>query len=249
MSIDSSMKLLDYINKVALEPIVLDGDEFGTPPPVEVRLNDSFFFKDGCQMCGKCCPCETNAWTREGMCRIQEAKPEDFTKWGLSIEVLGELETLVQREEHDINGKTVVFFSIPKPKKGEYLTVEWPDRAAQPRCRWLFEKDGTYRCLIHPVRSVTCGMPHCRFHFAQATRTTSIGLSQFGRNWALRCPVKFEEYVDEESVQSRILWLKRLNATAEDCGVRTWLPDVIRYLEAGNRRPHRFLSLSPHKLF
>ena len=55
MSIDSSMKLLDYINKVALEPIVLDGDEFGTPPPVEVRLNDSFFFKDGCQMCGKCC--------------------------------------------------------------------------------------------------------------------------------------------------------------------------------------------------
>ena len=109
MSVDSTYKLLEYINKVAREPIVLDGKPFGVLPPTSIRLNESFFVKDDCKMCGKCCPWETNAWTQEGMNRILKANPEDFLVWGLSFEVVGELETLIQEEHNTINGKDVVF--------------------------------------------------------------------------------------------------------------------------------------------
>lgn len=237
MSINSSAKLLEYINKVALEPIVLDGQPFGVLPPTSIVVRESFFWKDDCQMCGKCCPCETNAWTQEGLNRIYMATPDDFNRWGLSCEVLGELESLIEEEHHIVNGVDRIFYSVPKPKDGECLTVEWPDRKAQPRCRWLFRCDDTYRCLIHPVRSVTCGMPHCRFYYHAFTRTTSIGVSQFGRNWALKCPVEFEHRVDEESIQSRMTWLKRLDATANDLGISTWIPQILEYLESGKRKP------------
>lgn len=66
-----------------------------------------------------------------------------------------------------------------------------------------------------------------------------MGLMQFGRNWALRCPVQFGD-PDEESVQVRILWLRRLLATAEDMGINTWLPEILDYLEGGGRQPRVF---------
>ena len=50
MSVDSTYKLLEYINKVAREPIVLDGKPFGVLPPTSIRLNESFFVKDDCKM-------------------------------------------------------------------------------------------------------------------------------------------------------------------------------------------------------
>lgn len=237
MSVDSTYKLLEYINKVAREPIVLDGKPFGVLPPTSIRLNESFFVKDDCKMCGKCCPWETNAWTQEGMNRILKANPEDFLVWGLSFEVVGELETLIREEHHTINGKDVVFYCVPKPKLKEALHVGWPDRDIQPRCRWLFEKDGTYRCQIHPVRSITCGMPHCRFYYSQSTRTTSIGLSQFGRNWKLRCPVEFGIEIDEESIKYRMMWLRRLNAAAQDLGIRTWIPEIEEYMDSRKLKP------------
>lgn len=38
MSIDSTHKLLEYINKVAREPIMLDGQPFGVLPPHEYQV-------------------------------------------------------------------------------------------------------------------------------------------------------------------------------------------------------------------
>lgn len=245
MSIDSSLKLLEYVNKVAKEPIIVDGEPYGHINPVGVKLNDTFFMKDDCQMCGRCCMVETNAWTEEGVRRMKAAVPDDFNKWGLSIEIMGELYTLLEEHVHDINGKKVTFYSVPKIKTKDAMVVSWPDRKPSPRCRWVFEKDGTYRCLIHPVRSVTCGMPHCRFYFSHSTRVTSIGLSQYGRNWALKCPVEFEPHLDEESVKSRMHWLKLLADTADDMGIRTWLPEILHFLESGGRHSHQFFPTRP----
>ena len=70
MSVESSVKILEYINKVAKDPIVVNGEPFGNPPAQRVVLNDSFFWKDDCIMCGKCCPNETTVWTQEGVNRI-----------------------------------------------------------------------------------------------------------------------------------------------------------------------------------
>lgn len=248
MSVESSIKLLEYINKVSKEPILLNGEPFGTPPVEKVVLNDSFFQKDDCTMCGKCCPNETTVWTQEGMSRVINATPQDFTVWDLDPLVVSEITGRVFEHIVSINGRQVVFYVSEKDKNSEALHIEWPDRMEQPRCHWLFEKDGTYRCRIHPVRSVTCGMPHCRFFHSEATHTTTIGVSQFGRNWRLKCPVQFGQY-DEASVQTRILWLERLYATAQDCGIDTFLPEILDYLHRGNRSAAVFRTNTKKKLF
>lgn len=248
MSMESSLKILEYIDKVSKEFITLDGQPFGTPPTTKVVLNESFFQKDDCTMCGKCCPNETTVWTSEGMSRILGAAPEDFTVWGLDPNVVSEITGRVFEHTSYINGKPVTFYVSEKDKNSEAFRLEWPDRKEQTRCHWLFEKDGTYRCRIHPVRSVTCGLPHCRFFHNTHTHTTNIGLSQFGRNWALKCPVEFGAF-DEESTQTRILWLERLCATAEDCGIDTFLPEILQYLHQGNRSPAVFEAKPKTKLF
>lgn len=248
MSVESSVKILEYINKVAKEPIMVNGEPFGNPPAQRVVLNDSFFWKDDCTMCGKCCPNETTVWTTEGMNRVNSTTAEEFERWGLDFGVMSELHKRIKTHIIHINGKTVPFFTSDKDSAKEAFRLRWPDRKEQPRCHWLFEKDGTYRCRIHPVRSVTCGMPHCRFFHSQASHTTTIGLSQFGRNWALKCPVEFGE-VDESSTQTRIFWLERLYATAEDCGIDTFLPEILYYLHAGNRSSTVFEAKPKKKLF
>lgn len=248
MSVESSMKILEYLNKVAKEPIILNGQPFGTPPVTRVILNESFFQKDDCVMCGKCCPNETTVWTNEGILRINNATPEDFSKWGLDYNVIKDIFSRMRFQDVNINGNVVGFFISDKDKPNEAFRLEWPDRKEQPRCHWLFEREGTYRCRIHPVRSVTCGMPHCRFFHSARTHTTTIGLSQFGRNWALKCPIEFGP-VDEESVQTRILWLERLYATAEDCGIDTFLPEILQYLHQGNRSSTVFEAKPKKKLF
>lgn len=248
MSVESTLKLLEYVNKVSKEDIILNGQPFGNPAVKKVVLNDSFFQKDDCTMCGKCCPNETTAWTYEGIQRMVKSTPDDFTKWGLSQEVLYEIQERIEEQSVNINGKEVLFFVSDKDSSKEAFRVEWPDRKEQPRCHWLFEKDGTYRCRIHPVRSVTCGMPHCRLFHNANTHTTTIGVSQFGRNWALKCPVKFGPF-DEASTQTRILWLERLCATAEDCGIDTFLPEILEYLHAGKRSSTVFEAKPKRKLF
>jgi Fe-S-cluster containining protein len=242
------MKIMEYVNKVAKEPIALNGEPFGAPPVQRVVINESFFWKDDCTMCGKCCPNETTVWTEEGLGRILGATEEDFTKWGLNFSVICEIASRVNQQVVDINGKEVAFYVSDKDKPNEAFRLEWPDRKEQPRCHWLFEKDGTYRCRIHPVRSVTCGLPHCRFFHSAATHTTTIGVSQFGRNWALKCPVEFGAF-DEASVQTRILWLERLYETAQDCGIDTFLPEILHYLRQGNRSPAVFEAKPKKKLF
>lgn len=249
---DSCLKLLEYINKVAKEPMVLTDGEFretfGVYPVSRVVLSDSFFQKDDCTMCGKCCPNETTAWTREGMSRILNATEKDFTMWGLDPNVVSEITSRVFEHVVYINGKPVTFYVSDKDPNQDAFKLEWHDRKEQPRCHWLFEKDGTHRCRIHPVRSVTCGLPHCRMLHSTSNQTTTIGMYQFGRNWRLKCPVQFGAF-DEASTQSRIVWLQRLYETAKDCGVDTFLPEILHYLHSGNRSSAVFEAKPKTKLF
>lgn len=252
MSIESSTKILEYLNKVSKEFMIVDGNAFGYAPVDRVVLSESFFQKDDCQMCGKCCPNESTVWTREGLERINSAKPEDFEIWGLDFEAVQEIKDRMKTVVHSINGKNIEFYVSERDSFSQAMKLKWADRKEQSRCHWLFEKEGTYRCRIHPVRSVTCGMPHCRFFHSETahdtTTTTTIAVSQFGRNWALKCPVEFGP-VDEESVQTRMLWLERLNAVAQDIGLETYLPEILEYLKAGNRQPKEFVCRVRRKLF
>ena len=139
----------------------------------------------------------------------------------------------------DINGSSIVYWVSDKDRGKAANRLAWEDRDERERCHWLFEKEGTHRCRIHPIRSVTCGMPHCRVFLNKNTRTSTIGLSQFGRNWALKCPVVFGA-VDEESTLSRIHWLDILNRVSQDLGIDTFLPEILTYLDNGGRQPRVF---------
>lgn len=239
MSIESTEKLLEYINRVSKVPLVVNGKPFVTQHPKWVTLRRSFYYKDSCLMCGKCCPNETTAWTKEGYYRVLNAENEE-----IKFAVLKKLEEITV----DVNGKQASFWVYPKDERQDANKLSWPDRKEVERCHWLFEEDGLHKCAIHPIRSITCGMPHVRFAYVEKTRHTSIGTLQFGRNFRLKCPIEFNT-PDEESIRTKMFWLNCLLKCADDLGVETFLPEIINYLEAGGRGEVTFNLLRSKKLF
>lgn len=248
MSIESSLKLIEYVSKVAKEPIYVDGELYGNLPPKAVTLKPSFFKNDDCIMCGRCCINETVAYTAEGMRRVLNCTDDQFVKLGLDPSVISEFLNGLREFSHDINGKQVKFWIWPKDSKSEANKLYWEDRGWRSRCHWMVEIEGTHRCGIHPIRSVTCAIPHMRFMYSNRSGKTSIGTYQYGRNHKVGCPIKFEKF-DEKSVQTKLVWLRRLLIVADDMGVKTFLPEIIRYLESGARVPKTFYPETPKKLF
>ena len=63
----------------------------------------------------------------------------------------------------------------------------------------------------------------------------SITNSQFGRNWALGCLVEFAQPVTLEQFEAvkagRLEKLNYLLKIADDFNVKTYLPEVIKYVE------------------
>lgn len=246
---NSIYKIIDYIAKVSKQPITVDGKVILEKPVTQVTISDKFFFKDDCTMCGRCCPNENTAYTVSRWKKIIDTSIEEFWKFDLEYSDALLLFTHAEKKLFNVNGKDVLIYSHPKDNSKDCNRVDYPDRPNLERCHWLFEKDGKYLCEIHPIRSITCGMPHLRFFHNKNTGHTSLGVSQFGRNWALGCPVHFEGF-DEESVQTRIYWLKELKEAADDLGIKTYLPEIIEYLESGKRRQHTFIQLGiRRKLF
>lgn len=248
MSIESSYKLLEYVNRVSKVPMIVNSELFGHAPPSKVTIRPSFFLKDSCNMCGKCCPNETTAWTAEGYTRLISEPASTFVRFGLNPSVKDAILAGVVQTEIDVNGKLVPIWVHPADSRKDAKRLSWLDRAEVARCHWLFEVAGTHRCSIHPVRSITCGLPHVRFIYTAKTNHTTIGTSQFGRNFRLKCPIEFKE-VDEQSTQTKIMWLKRLNDCANDFGVPTFLPEIIDYLDNGGRHQITFNTSQRRKLF
>lgn len=114
MSVDSMSKILEYVSKVARQPIFVDGERYPTPVVEKVVLQESFFYKDDCMMCGKCCPNETTVFTSEGWGRIHSATKEDFLKWGLDPIAREELLMRCTPQVIDINGSSIVYWVSDK---------------------------------------------------------------------------------------------------------------------------------------
>lgn len=245
---DSLLKLVSYVGAVAKEPILIDGAPYGYLPPLSVTISESFYAEDSCIMCGKCCLNNTQAWTQEGINQMDEVTDKHFAAFDLDFEAVNALKSELEESALNVNGKDIKFWTCEQLKKSEAFKLSWEDRGPSPRCKWLFEKDGTYRCRIHPIRPLTCGLPHLRFIQMEKTRHTIIRTAQYGRNFRLKCPITFTR-VSEESVQTKIYWLKRLLACANDLGIDTFLPEIIQYLESGGRHEVTFTLDSKRKLF
>lgn len=249
MAVESSLKLLDYLSKVAKEQIIVDGVPFNEKVPESVTLSESFFWKDNCVMCGGCCGNETVVWTQEGLNRIMDYVQADCSNEGIakvSSEDMDDLSCLIQEKVVNINGHDRVFYICPKDERHGGQWHDYEGRGEKQRCHWVREKDGKLLCGIHPIRSVTCALPHLRFFKVKKTNRTVLRVMQYGRNHKLGCPVEFGE-ASEEGMADKIFWLKVLNDCANDLGISTWLPEIIEYLEAGNREPATFGASIPRR--
>lgn len=237
---NSILKLFEYVRKVSKVPIICDGEKLDTA--CSVVLNPSFYYKDDCKVCGRCCSASFNTvYTESGVKWIGQCPEAEFMNkdmygdYPIPLQNRERLLESIISHEHVVNGKTVKIYESPCLTGANANHIVLPHKPkAGPRCRWMIDDvPGLYRCGIHPIRSVTCGIPHCRLNYTKESRKTSIGLGQYGRNWALGCPIDVKNCgYDLQSTKTRVHWLRVLDKCAEDLGVPTVLPEILAYVES-----------------
>lgn len=228
---DNVSKLMQYMAPVAKDIIYLDDKRYINSK--KIQLNANFFAVDRCDCCGHCCPPESNVYTSREYEKICSCSYDTFDSWNLPREGLDKLRAGLREEKHQINGKQISVYVYPLKKQQYFMPHK--ERTID-RCSWLLHRNGEiFHCAIHPVRSITCIMPHLRIFYNTRSESTSIGIAQFGRNWALGCRVVFDQPSTSEQFdevkQNRIEKLERLQQCAEDLNIDTYLPQIIKYVQ------------------
>ena len=228
-------KILQYLVPFAKEEIQID-DTIIKYPITSIVLSDHFFEIDSCNMCGHCCPPEHNVYTQFECDEIMSYDLKNLEEYGLPSRYIEELRANLIKTVHNVNGRYVNLYTFAKPFPKMFLPRKGENGKEVPRCYWVYKREDDHIvCGIHPVRSITCRMPHMRVFHNKKSGRVSITNSQFGRNWALGCLVKFSNPSTVEQFEAvkagRLEKLKYLNRIAEDVNVRTYLPEVIAYVE------------------
>lgn len=228
---DNISKILYYVTMVAKNPINVDGEELFKNKE-HIKLQKSFFYVDGCNQCGGCCVAESNVYTQDEYNHIMNCTEQEFIDEDLDYAAIDKLRSGIREEVHKVNGHDIPFYVYDKENNEMFLPVR--NRIIQ-RCSWLRDyQDGRYRCIIHPVVSMTCDMPHLRFTYS-SQKTVSVGTQQFGRNWALGCNVVFSEPQTEAHFEqiklSRIKKLQRIDNIASELFTETWIPEMVDYIQ------------------
>lgn len=268
MSVPNIEKLFQYLSCVSKQPIEFSGvwnKNFKSIPQVKligdkitsIQLNSKFFYTDKCEMCGGCDPAESNLFTSSEYDKIQSCSSQDFLEEGLDPKYLSKLKIGLYKKGFYINGKISYVWIYDQELNELYLPTR---EKILSRCTWCYQESShVFKCRIHPVESITCIMPHLRiFHFGGSSKS-SIGLAQFGRNWALKCPVELLPPDTEEQFNinknNRIEKLLQLNQVGIDLNIVTYLPEVIEYVERLNFENYQnylnknILQPKQHRLF
>ena len=235
-------KIMYYVKFISTKPIEFD-DKVIDATPKKVRIGSHFFHTDDCVSCGKCCIPEWNVFTQSEYDKMQTMSEDYFEKYPLPKQNYTELVNGIEESEHIVNGKTIKLYTFKGPKN----PMQIPGTPkAKDKCYWMFhdENSDTYRCGIHPCRSITCAMPHLRWFYNQNSRTLSLSESQYGRNWAIGCPIEFKEPTKEEfdyCKENRIEKLVWLDTVAKDLNVDTWLErfiDIVKDITFDNYKQY-----------
>ena len=257
MSVPNIEKLFQYLKCVAREPIRYEGylspsgkyrltkelcEYLKDEPPIQsIRLNDTFFYNDTCLNCGGCDPAESNIFTVSEYDKILSITDDEFIEYGLDPKYLHELRDGIYTVTHMINEADIDVYVFDQIENQLYL----PTRSRElKRCSWCFkDNEARFKCRIHPVESITCMMPHLRFFHAHKSPNSSMGIHQFGRNWALKCPVALTPPENEEQFernkQNRVEKLEKLNVVGLDLNIKTYIPEIIEYIEQIDFENHK----------
>lgn len=232
MSVNNVLKTLMYIYPITKDTIEYNGQIW--EPVNEIYLRESLFCKDECLVCGKCCIAEDNLYLPFEVDRMHEVLAEkniDTTVHKLNGKGYDNIKELIDSLEPvtvKINGKEFTLYK----SKTEPNIYEFADRGVLKRCHWdLPTEDGRLGCGIHPVSALTCRMPHVRFFYNHARRSTSIGHSQYGRNWALKCPAKVSK--TEFSISTLDTVIANFELLKKYCAyfeINTWCNEILNCL-------------------
>lgn len=243
-------KILSYIQNVAKSDIYIDGKVL----PVNnksIKLSYTFFNSDNCNSCGCCCVPESNVYTQFEYDNICNITPEYVSKYGLDYKYIDKLKSNLKPESHIINDKNINVYNYRLDKNILYL----PNKGRNiDRCSWVYESEpGKFLCHIHLVRSVTCRMPHMRIQHNYKSNSTTIGTIQFGRNWAVKCPINLNEPKSkiefDHNKSNNLSKLNYLLAISLDLNIETYLPDIINYinkLEYDNYKAYLGINMLPN---
>lgn len=231
-------KILQYLQVVTKYPIEVDGNIIDKGIR-RIRLSNSFFLTDSCNSCGCCDVPESNVYTTSEYQKIMTITEPEYHAYNSALDMkqLDRLRNGLREEVHTINGKDISVYVFDLEK--QYVYVPQKEKECD-RCTWMFPAGDVagyhFYCHIHPVTSITCKMPHLRFLYNKRSDIARLGIYQFGRNWATKCPVVFSEPETEEQFEinrrNRIEKLTILNQCAKDMNIDTYLNNIIEYIES-----------------
>lgn len=208
-------KLFEVISRICKTDVEIEinGKKLFYEKPQTIQISPSFFYKDGCEFCSRCCGNYGHIFT--------SSEFDAVTKQAQNYE---ELLSYLIPNSIKVNDKSIVIYKDEPRISG--LTVKTA-KSERPACYWSYiDKNGKYLCKIHQVRTFTCRMPHMMFRYSSATKTTNIGLYDFGRNWALGCPYKLK-IGDVNSVKANVEKIQYADKVARDLGLETYADEII----------------------
>lgn len=212
-------KLFEVLSRICKQDITIniEGKVLKYEKPQKIQISRSFFFEDGCDCCSKCCGNYGHILTESEYDNVLK----DSSKYS---ELLSYLEPM----QIEINGKPITVYKDAPRISG--LTIKTA-RSERPACYWSYKQDDKYLCKIHDVRTFTCRMPHMMFRYCNSTKTTNIGIYDFGRNWALGCPYVLR-IGNLKTLQQNIFKLKYSKQIATDLGLETYVDECVDVLKA-----------------
>lgn len=232
MSVNNVIKTLMYIYPITKQTIKYKNEVW--EPVNAIYLRESLFCKDECLICGKCCIAEDNLYLPfevDKMRSILETKDIDTNTHKLNGKGYSNIEELLSTLEPitvQVNDKDFTLYR----SKTEPRIYEFEDRGVLKRCHWdLPTEDGGLGCGIHPVSALTCRMPHVRFFYNHEKRHTSIGHSQYGRNWALKCPAQVSKTEFSMSTLNTVIAnFELLQQYCDYFEIDTYCPEILNCL-------------------
>ncbi len=188
---------------------------FRYDPPHRVGLSPILWRRDGCQRCGRSC--------------------EGFALAFLPGEAVPPiLEGAVRSVPLIVDGK-----------QHEVRLYRQRHRRGDRGCDLLegtIRQEGSCSCRIHDQKPLHCALPHMRVLRNQVYDHALIARTQYGRNWALGCPVKWSATADSAQIRSDRRKLARLLSLSEGLGIPSRLPGLIRaHEEQGLNGPDRVI--------